>query len=455
MAKEETKAKTIVLCILFCLLFVLVPILWLIPLSFGNLIEFTVYYEDSTYFTIERASGIDVLLDGVYYGTTDGFGVLEIRMPDQENHTMSILYNDGVVYEYLIEYGTEITTMDVFLETKSLESVFRWNTVGEQDLVIGEQFELWYNRAGVFELVGTQTTNSLGMVLFDGLIMGEYKGYKMYFYSYKFIGVNYEIPEDLIELNQSTAFLSEALLVEPITVMFDFEYMSSVIFGDDYPVEDLEYTFWRFYQYGWDAGQPKWQWEIISTGYTDVDGRIYFYNLETFIGVDGAVGNNYKITWNYDGVGSEQTFLVGDDLDYFYELACKEVSATFNWDAVGYPLAIDVDVVLTFLDGTHTPMVFTTDVNGQLTISGLIMGDYDLAGVVFATIQSEHSAVIPQILLEPTKDRGNVFEWFKKHYTIMLILIIELLIPPGFLSFIFRLSFFLQRSTTHPLFILK
>ncbi|MBY9016835.1 MAG: hypothetical protein KGD68_14190 [Candidatus Lokiarchaeota archaeon] len=88
--------------------------------------------------------------------------------------------------------------------------------------------------------------------------MGEYKGYNSYFYSYKFIGTTYEVPEVLIELNQTTAMKSEALLVVPTTMMFDFEYSNSVIFGNDYAVEGLSVTFLRYYQSGWDAGQPIW-----------------------------------------------------------------------------------------------------------------------------------------------------------------------------------------------------
>lgn len=406
MTKEESKSPKFI-CILFCLLFVLVPILFLIPLSFGNLVEFTVYYEDSAYFTNERASGIDILLDGVYYGTTDEFGMLGIRTPDQENHTMSILYNEGVIFEYLIEYGTETNTADIFIETKSLESEFRWDKVDIQDLVKGKSFELWFDRAGVFELVGTKTTDSLGMILFDGLIMGEYK----------FVGIDYEIPEVLIEFNQTTAFKSVDFLVVPVTVMFDFDYSESGIFGVDYPIEGLEVVL-----YGYERSD-EYNWVVKDTLYTDDEGRVYFYNLKTWQASGWVyINNEYELRWTYDGVSYEQNFFVGDDLDFYYELACKEVSTTFNWDADGYPLATNVDVVLTFLDGTHTPMIFTTDMNGQVSISGLIMGNYDLDGAVFESIQSTHLKVIPSILLEPTKDRGVLKFWFEKHHIIILIL---------------------------------
>lgn len=455
MTKEESK-KSKFICILICLLFVLVPILWLIPLSFGNLVEFTVYYEDSAYFTNERASGIDILLDGVYYGTTDEFGMLEIRTPDKENHTMSILYNDGTVYEYFIEYGTEINTADIFIETKSLESEFRWNKLEIQDLVIGESVELWFNRAGVFELVGTKNTNSLGMVLFDGLIMGEYKECKFYFYSYKFVGIDYEIPEALIEFNQSTAFKSVELLVEPDTVMFDFDYSDSLIFGNDYPIENLIYSLWS-YQFDYYIYAPDYiavyNWVLISTQTTDAEGRIYLYNLEEVaiwgdINSAGDMGwyycNEFEVRWSYDGIAYEQPILAGDDLDFFNELDNKEVSATFNWDADGYPLATNIDVVLTFLDGTHTPMIFTTDMNGQVSISGLIMGNYDLEGAVFESIQSTHLKVIPSILLEPTKDRGVLKFWFKKHHVIMLILYPRVIDHYWILSVYLTLTLFIK-----------
>ena len=458
MKKDKPDIYLIVFWLVFCLLFVLVPILWLIPMPFGTSVEFTVYYEDSAYFTNEKAIGIDILLDGVYYGTTDAFGVLEIRMSDQENHTITIHYNGVLVYEYLVEYDTEINIVDVFLPTKSLEAEFTWNKVGEQDSVVGVSFELWYNRAGAFELVGTRTTDSLGMILFDGLIMGEYKECKMYFYSYKFVGIDYEIPVVLIEFNQTTAFKSIDLLVEPITVMFDFDYSDSLIFGTDYPIEGLTSQLWvyQFVEYIFaDGSIPElyytvvYDWVLISTQTTDVEGRTYFYNLETHAvwGYNSPSGDHgwyysdeYKLTWSYDGVNSEQIFNVGDDLDFFNELSCKEVVATFNWDVDGYPLATNVDVFLNFLDGTHTPMMFTTDMNGQLTISGLIMGNYDLEGAVFECIQSQHSKVIPQILFEPTKGMGILKDWFNlKNNTNPFISEMRV---PGFLSF----SFFLILS---------
>lgn len=434
MKKDKPDIYIIVFWLVFCFLFVLVPILWLIPLSFGNSVEFTVYYEDSAYFTNERAVGIDILLDGVYYGTTDEFGVLEIRTLDQENHTLSILYNDGVVYEYLIEYGTETVLVDVFLETKSIEATFSWN-FDSQDLIIGEQFELWIYKADVWQFVGTKTTDSLGMVLFDGLIIGKYK----------FIGVDFEIPVVLIELDQTTAFKSVDFLAEPITVMFDFDYSDSLIFGVDYPIEGLEYTFWRYEVVDATGSIPEdielfWDWVEYGSGTTDVDGRLYFYNLETFERMFSNQvrwawsSDQYKITWAYDGTTAEQIFYVGDDLDFFNELSCKEVIATFNWDSDGYPLATNMDVVLTFLDDTHTPMTFTTDMNGQLNISGLIMGNYDLEGFIFGCIQPTHSKVIPQILLEPTKDRGVLKFWFKKHHVVMLFILFRE-VASGFLSF--------------------
>jgi hypothetical protein len=443
MKKDKPDIYIIVFWLVFCLLFVLVPILWLIPMPFGNFVEFTVYYEDSAYFTNEKAVGIDILLDGAYYGTTDEFGMLEIRTPDQENHTITILYNGDVVYEYLMEYGSEINAVDVFLQTKSLESEFRWNKIEIQDLVIGVSFELWFNRAGVFELVGTKTTNSLGMILFDGLIMGEYKECKIYFYSYKFVGIDYEIPEVLIELNQTTAFKSIDLLVEPITVMFDFDYSDSLIFGNDYPIEELTAQLWVYQYVDYLFGgvyEAVYDWIPVSTQTTNTEGRIYFYNLEEhavwgftdmYANEGWYYSSEYKLTWNYDGVVNEQIFLVGNDLDFFNELSCKEVLATFNWDADGYPLATNMDVVLTFLDGTHTPMTFTTDMNGQVIISGLIMGNYDLEGAIFESIQSTHSKVIPQILLEPTKGMGILKNWFKKHHVIMLTLY-----PPELLTII-------------------
>ena len=404
MTEEEPKANKIVICVIFCLLFVLVPILWLIPSSFGYSIEFTVYYEDSVYFTNEKAVGIDVLLDGIYYGTTDAFGVLEIGISDQENHTISILYNEGLIYTYLIEYGTETVLVDVFLETKSLEATFLWN-FDSQDLIIGEQFQLWIYKADVWQFVGTKTTDSLGMVLFGGLIMGEYKRHKIYFYLYKFVGVDYEIPLVLLELNQTTAFNSIELLVEPITTMFDFDYEDSAIFGVDYPVAGLEYTSW-IYVRNYDTGEMEWH--LWKSGVTDVDGRIYYYNQAP---VDSPIRNNevshgFKVMWNYDGVDYEQEFTAFADIDFYYNLTCKEVQATFNWNTSGYPLASYTDVIFTFLDGTHAPIEFTTDANGQLTISGLIMGDYDLEGLVFASIQSVHTNIIPQILIEPTRDEG-------------------------------------------------
>ena len=397
----EVNRKCILTVIILSLLFIFVPILWLIPLPFGYSIEFTVYYEDSMYFTNEPAVGIDISLDGEYYGTTDAFGMLEIRMADQENHTVSILYN-GLVYEYLVEYGTEITPVDVLLETMSIEAEFRWNKVGEQDLVIGEQFELWYDRAGVFELVGVLTTNSSGMVLFDGLIMGEYKEYKIYFYLYKFIGIDYGVPVDLIVLTQTDVFKSVAILVEPITAMFDFDYENSAIFGVDYPVEGLEVVFARY-----DRDGTGHYWTDRYTAYTDAEGRIYFYNLATWQTPGWMfINNEYKLHWTYDGVYYEQIFSVGDDLDFYNELACKEVSATFNWNIAGLPVANNTDVWLTFTDGTHAPMEFMTDANGQLTITGLIMGNYSLESAVFETIQSTHTKVISQILIEPTKGKG-------------------------------------------------
>ena len=413
----EVNRKCILTVVILSLLFIFVPILWLIPLPFGYSIEFTVYYEDSTYFTGEYAEGIDILLDGEYYGTTDAFGMFEIRMPDKENHTMSILYNDGVIYEYLIEYGTEITQVDVSLQTKSLETEFRWN-FGSNDLVTGESVEIWYNRAGTFELIGTQTTSGSGIVLFDGLIMGEYKRYKRNFYLYKFIGIDYEIPVVLIELNQSTVFKSVDLLVEPVTVMFDFDYEDSAIFGVDYPVEGLTTQLW-VYQYDYYEYAPNYivhyAWKLVGTQTTDAEGRTYFYNLETDevygeytaqVSMKWFYSDEYKVTWSYDGVAYEQPIWAHVGEDFYNELACKEVQATFNWNVAGLPVANNTDVWLTFTDGTHAPLNFTTDANGQLTITGLIMGNYDLEGAVFASIQSAHTKVIPQILIEPTKGKG-------------------------------------------------
>lgn len=423
MAEVNHGKRNRIICIstaiILCLLFIFVPIIWLIPLPFGYSVEFTVYYEDSAYFVGEPAEGIEMLLDGVYYGTTDEFGMLEFGISDKENHTVSIFYNDGLIYKYLIEYGTEITQVDVFLQTMSLEAEFRWDKVGEQDVVIGESFELWFDRDGVFELVGTQTTNGLGIILFDGLIMGEYKRYMIVIYLYKFVGIDHEIPLVLIELNQSIAFKSVVLLVIPVTIMFDFDYEDSVIFGADYPIEGLSYTFQAWEAIGWDAGQPIYGWVIKSTGFTDSEGRIYIYNLEAYTMTNPMnmqhhfTVTNFKTVWSYDGVASEQDYYAGDDLDFYYELACKEVQATFNWNVAGLPAANNTDVWLTFLDGTHAPMMFTTDANGQLTITGLIMGNYSLESAVFETIQSVHTTVIPQILIEPTKGKGVLKNWFK------------------------------------------
>jgi len=388
--------------ILFALL--MSPLLWLLPLPIGISVEFNVVYEDSTYFTSEPAVGIDVLVDGVYYGTTDAFGKLYFKANDQDNHTLSIEYNDGLVYEYLIDYNSTIDLVNVVLETKGIDAVFRWD-YGSNDLAIGEQVELWYNNTGTFELLGTQTTDSLGMVSFVGLIMGEYK----------FVGVDHEIPEVIIGLNQSTASISKDLLMIPTTVMFDFDYADSAIFGTDVPVEGLQASLWGWEYDHWETGTGAvYDWHLVDTIYTDADGRIYFYNIEptAYYDVGDKVwyyGYEYKLTWNYDGNLNEQVFLVGQEADFNNELATKSVSATFKWDDVGTPVASFVTVYLSFTSFPGMePMVFETDVNGQLTIDGLLMGSYSLEGVAFTEVQGTHLQVIPQILLEPTIGRGSL-----------------------------------------------
>lgn len=75
-------------------------------------------------------------------------------------------------------------------------------------------------------------------------------------------------------------------------------------------------------------------------------------------------GDRFMVKWSYDGVDYERIFVVDQDIDFLYEQTNKEVSATFNWNVDGYPVANNTGVWLTFLDGTHAPMMFTTDASG-------------------------------------------------------------------------------------------
>ena len=148
--------------------------------------------------------------------------------------------------------------------------------------------------------------------------------------------------------------------------------------------------------------------------------------------------------------------------NYSYELACKSVSTTFKWNVAGTPITSFVNVYLTFIDyPARAPMEFTTEANGQLTIDGLIMGNYSLEGIAFTEIQSTHLQTISQILLEPTIGKGCVKKFGSFYYYSIPIesqvsWIFVFFALTFFLTFYLRLLFFFLLSLIillqiHPL----
>jgi len=149
-----------------------------------------------------------------------------------------------------------------------------------------------------------------------------------------------------------------------------FNYEDSPWFGVDYPVAGIDYEI-----FATPVGGVK---EMIAIGTTDSTGLITIMLLE-----DYEVGSIYMNYVDLLGVMDNYNYLTQDYTEF--EISTKSIDSLVLWShdltpviSMTYDLYYDGSVLTTL----------TTDEFGQLTVSGLIVGNYTFENALIEILKS-------------------------------------------------------------------
>jgi len=149
-----------------------------------------------------------------------------------------------------------------------------------------------------------------------------------------------------------------------------FNYEDSPWFGMDYPVAGIDYEI-----FATPVGEEK---EMIAIGTTDSTGLVIIMLLD-----DYEVGSIYMNYVDLLGVMVNYNYLTQDYTEY--EISTKSIDSLVLWS---HDLTPVIDMTYDFYYDGSVLTTLTTDEFGQLTISGLIVGNYTFASAEIEILRS-------------------------------------------------------------------
>ena len=392
--KHSYKKLLGVLILFSIILLASVPVILLLNKFFpqsDKSATFTLYYDspDIDFGTIDY-SGIEnniylkcyqvYYLDGQLF-VTDSSGLIEYEINDFKWHNLTIIWHDGVLYEYL--FNSSIT-QDIVLATKSIDAMSYWDEIflpadwDSRELI--EIDLLWFDGTG-WVVIETLTASLNGSVQLNNLIMG--------LYALSESGDNYV--SLTFTIDQATAIYINDIYIVPDKTIVDVDYLDT-IFGD-MPV-DLSAIDWVILGRKVGSGDV---WQDISLNenwwlYFDVsdiaNGVITIYEiLDKIVNIETTY-YEYKIVIGNAWIGTEVPLVL--DTTTPINLVAKSLDATIVWSSDGTPY-IDMMVPLYCFDGSDYVFVanYLTNSEGKIYIDSLMPTGMWMLGVTEFNITAD------------------------------------------------------------------
>lgn len=304
-------------------------------------------YADSSVFGVDvPAEGIDYTIDGTPY-TLGADGLITMLMGE----TLTITYNGvDIVRTYLEDIGIDEITLDL----KSIDSIleFLYDDLTTEPIDLENVNLYWYNLTSLeYQLMTNGITDALGSIVFNELIMGDYK-----------LGIVPLVDEeltDVITLGQQDISIIETYQFAKPKLEYYFIYNGETVFGFDTGIEGMLTTIWIGAS---TQGNPM----------TNSEGYLFFY-------IEKDVAYTLSYQWQSVDVIYTNDIINPTTPETIY-LDAFTLESTCKWDTTGTPLAPNTLVDLLYFDGLDWIKIadVMTDEFGVAVFNGITF-NYDWA----------------------------------------------------------------------------